>query len=145
MLTNFRLHPRLAADTINLGRLSLSRVLLMNDCHYPWIILVPQRANVNEIYQLRNDEQTILQQESAAIGKALMSHFKGDKLNIAALGNIVPQLHLHHIVRFSDDAAWPKPVWGEVSTKPYTNKTLQKQSQELKTLFSAELGDYTPC
>lgn len=115
----FTLHPRLAADCQVLGRFELSLLLLMNDANYPWFILVPQRTNLREIYELDAADQQRLLHESATLGRALMQAFEGDKLNLAALGNLVPQLHLHHIVRRQNDAAWPAPVWGRVPPQPY--------------------------
>ena len=117
----FSLHPQLAADTLVLGDWPLCRLLWMNDQHYPWLILVPRRANIRESFQLEPADQQQLWQESLAAGKTLMQHFAGDKLNVAALGNMVPQLHWHHIVRFKTDPAWPAPVWGKFPPKPYTD------------------------
>jgi len=108
---NFSLHPTLAADTNAIADLPLCKLLLSNDASYPWTILVPRRANISEIFQLLA--------ESSAISECLQSVFQPDKLNIAALGNIVPQLHLHHIARFQKDKAWPAPVWGHSAPAPY--------------------------
>lgn len=116
----FELHPQLAADTFLVGNLPLCRVLLMNESRYPWLILVPQCFGISEIYQLSTAERTQLWEESDLVSRQLMYLFKGDKLNIAALGNVVPQLHLHHIVRFKMDAAWPAPVWGKFTPDTYT-------------------------
>ncbi len=118
------LHPQLATDCIVLRKLRLCHLLLMNDASYPWFILVPDRDDITEIYQLSNEDQLLLQQESTRLGAFLMKHFKGDKLNIAALGNIVPQLHIHHIVRYERDIAWPKPVWGLHLAVPYRQDKL---------------------
>lgn len=117
----FALHPRLAADCQVLGDFPLCRLLLMNDTQYPWFILVPRRENLREIYELSDVDQLQLLRESSQLSRALMQTFKGDKLNIAALGNQVPQLHLHHIVRFHNDPAWPAPVWGKFPATPYTD------------------------
>ena len=103
----FELDDRLQADTVEIGELSLCRVLLMNDAQYPWVILVPQRENVREVFELSDADQHQLMIESNAVAKAMADHFKAEKMNVAALGNMVPQLHIHHIVRFSNDAAWP--------------------------------------
>lgn len=116
---SFELHPRLASDCFVLAELELCSLLLMNDAHYPWCILVPRRAEVREIYELSQADQAQLLRESSALGHALMRAFGGTKLNVAALGNMVPQLHLHHIVRFEHDAAWPAPVWGRHAPRPY--------------------------
>ena len=117
----FVLHPRLAADTFALGDFPLCRLLLMNDAQYPWFILVPRRENAREIYQLADVDQQQLLRESARLSRVVMEEFRGDKLNVAALGNLVPQLHVHHIVRYSGDPAWPAPVWGRHPPRPYTN------------------------
>jgi diadenosine tetraphosphate (Ap4A) HIT family hydrolase len=115
----FALHPRLAADTVPAGDLPLCRVLLMNDAQYPWFILVPRRENAREIYLLDEADRLQLWRESAQLSRAMMTAFAGHKLNVAALGNVVSQLHLHHIVRYPDDPAWPGPVWGRHPPRPY--------------------------
>ena len=117
----FKLHPQLAQDCFELGAFPLCRLLLMNDSNYPWFILVPQRAEVREIYQLSQADQAQLLRESSHLAQVLARLFEADKMNIAALGNMVPQLHLHHIVRYRGDAAWPAPVWGRVPAEPYTD------------------------
>lgn len=116
----FRLHPQLAADSEVLGRFELSLLLLSKDANYPWFILVPQRADIREIHELAEADQQQLLRESSRLGRALMSAFAGTKLNVAALGNMVPQLHVHHIVRYAGDPAWPAPVWGRVPAQAYT-------------------------
>ena len=120
----FELHPRLAQDCCQLGRFPLSRLLLMRDSNYPWFILVPARDGLTEIYQLSEPDQQQLQIESSLLAKTLMRVFAGDKLNIGALGNVVSQLHIHHIVRYKNDPAWPKPVWGQINAKPYADDAL---------------------
>ncbi|MGD8421126.1 MAG: HIT domain-containing protein [Gammaproteobacteria bacterium] len=120
------IHPRLAADCILLGRFPLSRLLLMNDSNYPWFILVPDRDEIREIYQLDDADRAQLLDESCALAEFLVGEFDGDKLNIAALGNQVPQLHLHHIVRYESDPAWPAPVWGRHPPIAYAPKALQE-------------------
>ncbi|MGQ0586377.1 MAG: HIT domain-containing protein [Gammaproteobacteria bacterium] len=117
----FELHPRLAADAFVLGDFPLCRLLLMNDAQYPWFILVPRRVGAREIYLLDEADQAQLLRESSALSRALMEAFRGEKLNVAALGNVVPQLHLHHIVRYAADPAWPGPVWGRHPAQPYSN------------------------
>lgn len=102
-----------------MGELPLSTLLLLNDSRYPWFVLVPRRENITEIYQLSEADQQKLLQESSRLGRLMMEGFNGDKLNIGALGNLVPQLHLHHIVRFKGDEAWPGPVWGVGMATPY--------------------------
>ena len=96
----FQLHERLAADTHKLGESRLCDVLLMNDNTWPWVILVPRISGIREIYELPNEQQQRLLFESSALSEGMMQLFGGDKMNVAALGNMVPQLHLHHIVRF---------------------------------------------
>jgi diadenosine tetraphosphate (Ap4A) HIT family hydrolase len=123
--TGFQLHERLAADTIALGRFPLCRLLLMNDASYPWFILVPQRVDAREIYQLPVADQTQLLVESSHLSACIAEHFNADKLNVAALGNMVPQLHIHHIVRYRSDPAWPAPVWGYKDASPYTAEALE--------------------
>ena len=116
---SFELHPRLAADAFVLGDFPLCRLLLMNDAQYPWFILVPRRENAREIYLLEEADQQQLLRESSQLARALMEAYRGEKLNVAALGNVVPQLHLHHIVRFAADPAWPGPVFGRHPAQPY--------------------------
>ena len=115
----FALHPQLQADCIPLGRFPLCQLLLLNDANYPWFILVPEREDIREIYQLSLEDQMQLMRESSHLSQQLADRFKADKMNIAALGNVVPQLHLHHIVRYRHDPAWPAPVWGKVPPQPY--------------------------
>lgn len=134
----FLLHPRLEADSIVLGDLPLSRLLLMNDSRYPWCILVPRREDLSEIYQLDAAEQQQLWQESALLGRGMMEAFGGDKLNLAALGNLVPQLHLHHIVRYLDDATWPGPVWGVGTPEAYTPEQLDEVRRRLTEVLPAQ-------
>ncbi len=119
MRTDFELHPQLAQDCFALGDFPLSRLLLMNDANYPWVILVPRRPAIREIHELDDRDRQQLWDESAALSRWLMEIFKGDKLNVAALGNVVPQLHVHHIVRYKTDGAWPSPVWGKQPARPY--------------------------
>lgn len=132
MATAFELHPQLTADTLLLGDWPLSRVLLMNDRQYPWCILVPRRADIRESYQLSPDDQQQLWKESILLGQTLMTLFNGDKLNVAALGNMVPQLHWHHIVRFKTDPAWPAPVWGKVPCVTYDTLQVNERKFMLK-------------
>ena len=115
----FQLHPTLAEDCVPLGRFTLCRVLLMNDANYPWFILVPEREGVEEIYQLSEKDQALLIKESSHLAQRLAETYTADKMNVAALGNLVPQLHIHHIVRYRSDPAWPQPVWGKAPPTPY--------------------------
>ena len=115
----FTLHPRLQQDCIDLGAFTLCRLLLMNDNQYPWFVLVPQLPGLKELYELSEANQQVFMAESSRLSRALVSIYSPYKLNIAALGNIVPQLHIHHIVRFAADPAWPAPVWGKFPARPY--------------------------
>jgi diadenosine tetraphosphate (Ap4A) HIT family hydrolase len=138
----FTLHPRLEADCIALGDFPLSRLLLMNDTRYPWFILVPRHEDIQEIYQLPEEAQQQLQRESSLLGSHLMACFGGDKLNIAALGNLVSQLHIHHIVRYRDDEAWPGPVWGVGLPSRYGQQRLAEVRERIASLHEhgLELG-----
>ena len=128
-----KIHAQLAADCKVLGRFHLCHLLLMNDCNYPWFILVPDRDNIREIYQLEAADRKQLLDESCLLSEFLMSAFNGDKLNVAALGNQVPQLHLHHVVRYALDPAWPAPVWGKHPTVPYSADALDEIKSKLET------------
>lgn len=120
----FQLHPRLKQDCIEIGRFELCRLLIMNDSQYPWFILVPERADIQEIYQLSKTERELLTEESSYLAKNLAILYQADKMNIAAIGNMVPQLHIHHIVRYRTDKAWPAPVWGKFDAEPYTKQQI---------------------
>lgn len=117
---DFQLDRKLNADCIQLGDLKLCRLLLMNDRNYPWLILVPRKPQLKEIFQLERDDQISYMIESNLIARMLSEVFQAEKLNIAALGNVVSQLHIHHIARFTNDPAWPRPVWGQVPCEPYS-------------------------
>jgi diadenosine tetraphosphate (Ap4A) HIT family hydrolase len=130
-MNDFELHPRLNADCFAAGDWPLCRLLMMNDSQYPWFILVPRRDGLREIHELSDADQLQFLRESVMLGRALMKAFKGEKLNVAALGNMVPQLHVHHIVRYSSDAAWPGPVWGKLPAQPYTQDAALKRLDEL--------------
>jgi diadenosine tetraphosphate (Ap4A) HIT family hydrolase len=106
------LHSQLQKDTIDIGDLPLCRVLVIKDAHYPWLLLVPRREGAVEIIDLDEVAQAQLMTEVSRVARALKETTKCDKLNIAALGNVVPQLHVHVIARRTGDAAWPRPVWG---------------------------------
>jgi diadenosine tetraphosphate (Ap4A) HIT family hydrolase len=107
----FKLHPQLAADGIELARWPLSLVLLMDEARFPWLILVPQRPALRDLHDVAPAERGALMEEIAQAGRLMQSVFNADKINTAALGNQVPQLHIHVIARFTSDAAWPKPIW----------------------------------
>lgn len=137
------IHPQLQNDCIYLGRFDLCHLLLANDSHYPWYILVPDREDVCEIYQLEVTDRRLLQDESCAFSEWLMREFKGEKLNVAALGNQVPQLHLHHIVRYASDPAWPWPVWGKHPALPYSGAALEEIRAQLETVDFAGFASAT--
>ncbi len=124
------LNPQLHKDTIDIGDLALSRVLVIKDANYPWLLLVPRRADASEIIDLDEVEQAQLMTEINRVARALKEVTNCDKLNIAALGNAVPQLHVHIIARRTSDAAWPRPVWGVVGAVPH-------DAQEVQTFISA--------
>lgn len=117
--TAFFLHPRLAADTLPLGRLALSHVLLMNDARYPWLVLVPGVAGMRELHDLAPPDRMRLMDEVTLASEALATAFRPDKINVGAIGNIVAQLHVHVVARHEGDPAWPAPVWGVGQAEPY--------------------------
>lgn len=131
----FVLDARLQQDTIDCGCFDLCRLLLMNDSRYPWFILVPQYEGVTEIHHLPDHLQDQLWQESKKLSCWMESHLSFDKLNIAALGNVVSQLHLHHVGRSVGDPAWPGPVWGHSVAQPYT----AVEQEEMIQLVQADL------
>ncbi|MBN9043047.1 MAG: HIT family protein [Rhizobiales bacterium 62-47] len=117
--SDWSLHPQLLKDTIEMGELPLSRVLVIKDANYPWLLLVPRRAGAVEIIDLDEVAQAQLMTEIGRVSRALKEVTRCDKLNVAALGNAVPQLHVHIIARRINDAAWPRPVWGVVPPLPH--------------------------
>lgn len=131
----FKLDERLLKDTVALGDLALCRVLLMNDSRYPWLILVPRCADMSEVFQLSAAEQQQLWQETSHVGQVLKDVFQADKINIATLGNVVKQLHMHVVVRMQDDAAWPAPVWGNGAARAYTGELLTAMRARLQAAF----------
>ena len=137
-MADWSLHPQLDRDTASLGDLPLSRVLVMNDANYPWVILVPRRADITEVIDLDETEQTQLMTEVTRVARALRALTACHKLNIAALGNAVPQLHVHVIARFRTDAAWPKPVWGVVPARAYQGDELHNLGQPLRRKIGLE-------
>jgi diadenosine tetraphosphate (Ap4A) HIT family hydrolase len=136
----FELHPQLAQDCIPLGEFPLCRLLLINDANYPWFVLVPRRADVSEIYHLSSEDQAQLMRESCFLAENLADSFAARKMNVASLGNMVPQLHLHHIVRFEKDPAWPGPVWGKLPARSYTDEQINDIRTKLQSLMSGELS-----
>lgn len=137
--TGWALHPQLVADTCTVGDFPLCRLLLAHDARYPWTILVPRRAGIRELHELGDDDQAQLLLESNRLARALVALFAPDKLNIAALGNVVPQLHLHHIARRHDDDAWPAPVWGRHPALAYENGAQAERRHALIAQIGPEL------
>ncbi len=127
----FKLHPQLARDTLTLGQLPLCQVLLMNDARYPWLILVPRRPDLTDLHQVAGADSGVLWQEINQASTALQTVTNPFKLNVAALGNMVPQLHVHIIARYTDDAAWPGPVWGVGEAVAYQLEAQEKLSADL--------------
>ena len=128
----FKLHETLARDCLILGEFDLSLVLLSRDANYPWLILVPQRQDIKEIYQLNNADRQQLLLESCQLSEAITALFAPDKLNIATLGNLVPQLHMHHVARFKSDCAWPGPIWGVSASKSYDPHIFDQRCDALR-------------
>ena len=135
---NFILHPRLKQDCIELGRFQLCRLLLMNDSQYPWFILVPEKPELSEIYQLNKSDRMLLIEESSYLSEKLAQIYDADKMNIASLGNIVSQLHIHHIVRYQTDKTWPGPVWGKLDPIPHAASEIAT----IKTTLASHLSNY---
>ena len=139
MTEPFKLHARLAADCIPVGRLPLCLLLLLNDARYPWYVLVPQRAGVTEPFELQADEQQQLWYESMRLSQAMKRAFNADKMNMGMLGNLVPQLHVHHIARYKADPAWPGPVWGHSDPRPYEKPLISSRVAMASDWFGDEL------
>jgi len=131
MTKPFQIDSRLVNDTVKLGESQLNLLLLFNDKRYPWCLLVPKVANATEIFQLSAAQQQQLIIESSQLSKTFAETFAPDKINIGALGNIVSQLHLHHIARYKNDPAWPGPVWGHSPAIAYTADELTTIKEKL--------------
>ena len=134
----FQLAPELTRDCVTVCDLDLCRVLLMNDSQYPWVILVPMLPQVTEIHNLSSEERSLFWEESDCVSRAMSALFNPYKMNVAVLGNMVPQLHLHHIARYTDDAAWPKPVWGVNPAIPYSPSESEEIVQKLRDQINKE-------
>ncbi len=133
----FSLHPQLAADTHLIGDLLACRALLMNNSRFPWVILVPRKDGLRELFDLSAEDYTAVMAEVRMVSKAFASETRADKMNIAALGNMVPQLHLHIIARYKTDAAWPNPVWNSGSAAtPYHASELSEKLAQLRIVFN---------
>jgi len=137
MIPDFALHPQLAADTILVGDLALSSVLLMDDARFPWFILVPRRPGASEITDLSEEDAAVLMQELRIATRVMLALARPDKVNVAALGNAVPQLHVHVVGRFRSDPAWPGPVWGHGSRAPYPAHAAGAFTDRARDLFAA--------
>lgn len=135
-MSAWQLHPQLAADTVPVIELALSEVRLMDDANHPWLVLVPRVAGVTEIIDLDAAQRAQLTAEIDVACRALKALFKPDKLNVAALGNMVPQLHVHVIARYRDDIAWPRPVWGAANARPYAPEELIERVQALASALA---------
>ncbi|WP_312935324.1 HIT family protein [Pseudomonas sp.] len=131
----FVLDSRLQQDSIELGHLQLCSVLLSKDANYPWFILVPRRSAVSELFDLDEADQLQLWEETTRLAAALKSAYGADKINVATLGNVVSQLHMHVIVRMRDDAAWPAPVWGRVPASDYVAEQVRATRARIKALL----------
>jgi diadenosine tetraphosphate (Ap4A) HIT family hydrolase len=131
----FILDSKINSDTYAIADLKISRLLLMNDSNYFWLILVPRKANLVELIDLDFDEQIEVLREINLVGKILKENFGAEKLNIAALGNVVKQLHIHVIGRFQNDASFPKPVWGNSPLKPYQEEAALEIIKKIKSLL----------
>ncbi len=131
----FQLHPKLAADTHFVCELENCQVLLMDDARFPWLILVPQIADVRELYQLHEDAQQQTYRAMLRAAQLLAQHTQAEKMNVAALGNQVSQLHIHIISRYQTDAAWPGPVWGVGETTHYEAAELTTKLQDLRRIL----------
>lgn len=136
-MDDFTLHERLAADTVPVVDLPLCRLLLMNNRLFPWVILVPRRAGAVEIHRLEEADQHQLARETAIAARALEQICQPDKINSGALGNLVPQLHIHVIGRRRDDPAWPGPVWGSGHAAPYAPGEAEQRLVQLRAALEA--------
>ena len=133
---SFQLHPQLEADTHLICRTENCQILLMDDARFPWIVLVPEVADIRELYELKARQQQQAYQSILRISKSLAEYSNAEKMNVAALGNQVPQLHIHIIARYQSDAAWPGPVWGVGQAESYSTDQLQQTLSDLDTVLS---------
>ena len=135
----FELDERLKKDSVKVGELPLCELRLMNDANYTWFVLVPRRVGITEMYQLEELDRHALMNESCLLAETLHDAFSPDKLNIAAIGNKVHQLHIHHVVRFEKDKAWPEPVWGKFPALKYKKAELASILQRIRMLLADDL------
>ena len=131
----YALDERLASDSQSLAHLELCDVRLARDSRWPWVILVPRRPDVSEIYDLSEEDQSLLTKEQVHVAKALKAITGADKINIAAIGNVVRQLHVHVVARFEGDENWPRPIWGHGTPVPHTDETFNQMANKLRGLL----------
>lgn len=134
----FELHPQLKQDTVIVGQFGLSLVLLHKDANYPWCILVPKREKMNEIHHLSEADQIQLIKESSHLSEVMTGIFAPDTMNIAELGNLVPQLHIHHVARYKTDVSWPAAVWGAKPPKSYETAEFEDRLKRLQSSLEGE-------
>jgi len=135
-MSDFILHSKLAADTFEVLSLKVSQLLLMNDARYPWLILVPEVSDMRDLHNLSTKQYHSVTQEIAQVSKVLESVTQAHKMNVGALGNMVPQLHIHIIARQTNDAAWPAPVWGVGEAQPYSQDAAKTLVQQIASKLS---------
>ena len=132
----FEMDPRLSNDTIALTDWGLSSVALMNDARYPWLVLIPRRQALYEWIDLPEYDQQTLMIEINRAAQVLRKEFQPHKINIASLGNIVPQLHVHIVARFKHDAVWPYPVWAAGEREPYSPELQRQRIEALRAALA---------
>ncbi|TWI58595.1 diadenosine tetraphosphate (Ap4A) HIT family hydrolase [Pseudomonas duriflava] len=137
----FKLDSRLENDTVSIGELPLCTVRLMKDANYPWVILIPRVPDVTEVFDLTVEDQAQLMREISLVASKLRDLTVARKMNVANLGNIVAQLHVHVVARFETDAAWPGPVWGQAPAKPYQVGMLEQLKGKLQAVLADELKE----
>ena len=135
----FELDPRLAADTFPIGDMPLARVLLHDDARFPWLVLVPRVPGLRELHELERESRQQLWDEVDRAARALVALHAPDKLNVATLGNVVPQLHVHVVGRFQTDPAWPRPVWGAGTREPYAAEAREAERAALRAALGSDL------
>ena len=135
-MSDFILHSKLAADTFEVLSLKVSQLLLMNDARYPWLILVPEVSDMRDLHNLSTKQYHSVTQEIAQVSKVLESVTQAHKMNVGALGNMVPQLHIHIVARQANDAAWPAPVWGVGEAQPYSQDAAKTLVQQIASKLS---------
>ncbi|MCZ7682627.1 MAG: HIT family protein [Sandaracinaceae bacterium] len=135
-MSGFELDPRLAEDGEPIGRLALCLARLHRDARYPWVVLVPARAGVRELHELAEEDRRALVEEVSGVSRAMQQALGAEKMNVAALGNVVPQLHVHVVARYARDDAWPRPVFGAHPPLPYQEEALAERVALLARAFS---------